>query len=464
MATGGGVCCEELDSFELFECSVCLEFLIKKQPRLLSCGHTFCTPCLQRLSGIDKLYCPKCRSPTKLPVPVWGAQALPKNTDIVKFWEREQELLSARYEPFCQMCKKKDARVVFFCMLCPKGQICQACYNIHRKIPSLKQHKIFSIEKKIAVYKDYEKCKFHGEVLEHFCVVCEEPICVTCMCDDQHKEHYTQIVKIKPNPGDDEFEKLDVLSVIKPGGYMEMNNPLEVVSVGDGTVILVDYNLDHLQRINIEGNVVKKYKIMSNQHDFYYNSACVFGNSLFVASSFKFVTKISLDGSVVSAKCQPIGVRKIRYISAIGDNVTLISEGGYVGRILEYNIESKQVTPRVTDINNAGKVRKLNRAEDTKYIVKCFNFGWRVNVFNRSWNLISTIDIDPNGLTVTPGGKLFFSDRRRIHYCSQYRSLIREISGKYHLCFIQDITYSVKCLWVLERDPHCIKILYTYEV
>ena len=46
MATGGIIGEEELYSFELFECSVCLESLINKQPRLLSCGHTFCTPCL----------------------------------------------------------------------------------------------------------------------------------------------------------------------------------------------------------------------------------------------------------------------------------------------------------------------------------------------------------------------------------------------------------------------------------
>ena len=50
MATGGGAGEENMCSFELFECSVCLESLINKQPRLLSCGHTFCTPCLQQMS------------------------------------------------------------------------------------------------------------------------------------------------------------------------------------------------------------------------------------------------------------------------------------------------------------------------------------------------------------------------------------------------------------------------------
>ena len=108
MATGGVSGEEELYRFELFECSVCLESLIKKQPRLLSCGHTFCTPCLQQLSAGNTVNCPKCRSPTQLPPGC--VLALPKNIDISKMKEWEQEL-SARNEHFCQMCRKKDANV-----------------------------------------------------------------------------------------------------------------------------------------------------------------------------------------------------------------------------------------------------------------------------------------------------------------------------------------------------------------
>ena len=84
MATGGAAG-EELYSFELFECSVCLESLINKQPRLLSFGHIFCTPCLQQLPGRNTVNGPKCRSPTRLPQGV--VQALPKNIDISKMRE-----------------------------------------------------------------------------------------------------------------------------------------------------------------------------------------------------------------------------------------------------------------------------------------------------------------------------------------------------------------------------------------
>ena len=196
MATGGAGVEEELYSFELFECSVCLESLINKQPRLLSCGHTFCTPCLQQLSEGNTVNCPKCRSPTRLPPR--GVPALPKNIDISKMREREQEI-SSRNEYYCQMCRKRNAKVEFLCTVCPKGQICQRCYNKHQKIPALKSHQIFPMEKTQILQegKHQEKCKEHGELLEYFCPQCEEAICVTCTCDPQHEEHCDQIVDLK---------------------------------------------------------------------------------------------------------------------------------------------------------------------------------------------------------------------------------------------------------------------------
>ena len=190
MATGGVSSEEEFNIFELFECSICLESLINKQPRLLSCGHTFCTPCLQKLPRRNTVNCPKCRSPTRLPP--GGVQALPKNTDISKMMEREREL-SSRSDYICQMCRKRNAKVEFLCIVCPKGQICQGCYNKHQRIPALKSHQIFPMEKTQIEGKHQEKCKEHGELLEYFCPQCYEAICVTCTCDPKHEEHCDQI-------------------------------------------------------------------------------------------------------------------------------------------------------------------------------------------------------------------------------------------------------------------------------
>ena len=648
MATGGAACEEELYSFELFECSICLESLINKQPRLLSYGHTFCTPCLQQLSGGNTVNCPKCRSPTQLPQ--LGVQALPKNTDINKMREREQEL-SARNEHICQMCKNRNAKVEFLCTVCPKGQICQGCYNKHQRIPALKSHQIFSMEKMQILQegKHQEKCKKHGELLEYFCPPCEEPICAACACDSQHEEHCDQIIDLKTglkelkasmnklcetfkdnvkkveicsemlkqdvdsvkesqknlsaqcqemekvlnqmkiqlkiiteydehlvsacqdvdihlavlkkqlseiknliqatdgnfiqksrecrlncerimfeteeilkrrlkipenmkqnipmigevvqvktkdvclkhkvqskvkhvkeqkiqtksgkeqklgarNPdkkGVEELNNIQLIKEINPGGTVDMRDPLEVVSVGDGTVILVDYNLNYLQRINTEGEVVRKYQVTINKQE-YYSSACVYGNYLFVLISDNVITKMSLDGSDGSIKYKPEGVITINYISAIGDNVILISDGGMVGwdgNILEYNTETNQVIQRVGVIWEPGKVSVVQAGQYTKYIARCIkSYKWVLSIYNIDWNQISTIDQYPDALTVTPGGKLLLVCDNRIHEYNQDGRLIRKLLNEYKFNKIRDITWSGRCLWVLESDPHSIKI------
>ena len=618
MATGG-ISSEELYSFELFECSVCLESLINKQPRLLSCGHTFCTPCLQQLSRGNRVNCPKCRSTTHLPP--GGVQTLPKNTDISKMREREQEL-SARNEHFCQMCRKRDAKIEYICTSCPKRLICKACYNKHKRIPVLKDHNVLPIEETLTVKQTHEKCKEHGEVLEYFCPQCEEAICVMCTCDPQHEEHCDQIVylktgqkelkasmnklcqefkehatnveecaemlkqetdsikeykealsakceevetilnkmkeqlqftielyeplknsqqeinkhfadvqnqmteikklqqgfdidfagklkecrrnfdrvmndtqvilnrkitipenvkqnikilgdvgqvktkevslkdkllentqpevarrekaQIKPDiqqelrpsqrqtDKNNELNNVELLLEINLGGMVDMIKPLEVVSVGDGTVILVDERLKYLQRINTKGEIVRKYQITLNKQE-YYKSACVYGNYLFVASSDNVITKMLLDGSGCYIEYKPEGVRAIKYILATGDNVLLISQGGWVGKLSEYNTETNQAVKRVTDLWNPRKICVLQDGHHAKYIVKLFKTfsgEMRVNIYTRDWNLISIIDMYPDALTVTSGGCLLLVHGNRIREYSQDGTYIRELTVK----------------------------------
>ena len=258
----------------------------------------------------------------------------------------------------------------------------------------------------------------------------------------------------------EELENIQLMKEIKPGGSVEMRNPLEVVSVGDGTVIVIDEELNYLQRINTEGEVVRKYQVTISQQ-VTYNSACVFGNYLFVLTSGNVITKMSLDVFGGSIKYKPEGVGRIDYISAIGDNDILISEGGYPFTILEYNTETNKVLQRVSDIGYPGKVNVVQAGHHTEYIVKWYNplsGASRVKIYNRDWNQISTIDINPDALTVTPGGKLLIVYNNRIHEYSQEGRLIRELLHRYKFNKIRDITWSGGCLWVLERDPHSLKI------
>ena len=583
--------------------------------------------------------CPKCRSPTW--IGPGGVEALAKNIDISKMKEREQKL-SARNEYYCQMCKRKDVKVEFFCTVCPKGQVCEACYNKHQRIPALKSHQIFPLEKKLPVDQCQEKCKDHKELLEYFCTSCEEPICVVCTCGPQHEEHCYDIVEFKAGlqglkasikelhqelmecaknveictealkhdmdslkenkeelsvkckdmeailnelkhqlniltelehplktscrelnvhladvqkqiteindlntssdiefiqrtnicrtncnriindtqvilnktiiipentkqnieivgdvvqvntkevhlkdklvekskpgvaisekqeikPGSEqvmganlrrvdknqnkEINNLDLMLEIKAGETLDIRNPLELVSVGDGTVILVDTGLSFLQRINAEGKVVRKYHVPLNDRT-YCKSACVYEEYLFVVTSDYVITNMSLNGSGRIIIYEPKGIY-INHLSVFEDSVMLISG---VGQISEYNTETNQIRERVTDILEAGKVCVVRAGADSKFIVPC---GKLVHIFNQSWNQLSRIDLDYDVLTVTPSSKLLVVLENRVHEYSQDGRMIRRLLDRYKFDVIEDITYDGWCLWMLEGEPPVIKI------
>ena len=73
-------------------------------------------------------------------------------------------------------------------------------------------------------------------------------------------KHQEQGARNPDKKGVEELDNIQLIKEIKPGITVDMKNPLEVVSVGDGTVILVDKELIYLQRINTEGEMVREYK------------------------------------------------------------------------------------------------------------------------------------------------------------------------------------------------------------
>ena len=269
-----------------------------------------------------------------------------------------------------------------------------------------------------------------------------------------------QVLKPIQIDKNNEINNLQLLSEVKPGKTVDMTNPLDVVSVGDRSIILVDEKLNCLQRINTEGDVARRYQVTNKWVA--YRSACVYGIYLFVATSDNVITKTSIDGSDGSIKYKPGRGIRIDSISAIGDNVILISNGGLAGldgRILDYDIETNKVIQRLSGIGYPEKISVVQAGHHTKYIVKWYNLlsGERiVKIYNKDWNQISTININPDVLTVTPGGKLLLVNDNKIHEYSQDGTFIKGLLDKYKFKNIQDITWSGQCLWVLEAS--CIKI------
>ena len=111
-----------------FECSLCLEHF--KDPRILSCFHTFCMQCLQRYLAKSnhfdmhrlKFVCPLCRSENTLPRQ--GVAGLQKN-----FYLNEESAKPSH--PMCSTHPKEDLR--FYCKAC-KVTMCRDCKVVSHTI------------------------------------------------------------------------------------------------------------------------------------------------------------------------------------------------------------------------------------------------------------------------------------------------------------------------------------------
>ncbi|UJR23538.1 hypothetical protein I4U23_026527 [Adineta vaga] len=109
----------------LLECPLCLDRF--DQPRLIPCGHTYCTKCLNELcAGNDAIICPQCRR--QHDVPSAGINVFPRNLSYQQLLDiRTEQLVSTRQ---CQVCDKK--RAFSDCLHCHKA-VCLDCKRIHRQ-------------------------------------------------------------------------------------------------------------------------------------------------------------------------------------------------------------------------------------------------------------------------------------------------------------------------------------------
>ena len=125
------------------ECSICFERFNdeNKCPRLLSCGHSFCSCCLERLLRSNTIDCPQCRNPVVVPS---GVHGLSKNfalLDIVNETTSKQHVLPNTREKRpslagnrskgsheCEACDKKHP--ANFCCLDCKENMCKNCSSV----------------------------------------------------------------------------------------------------------------------------------------------------------------------------------------------------------------------------------------------------------------------------------------------------------------------------------------------
>ena len=175
---------------EFLTCKICYEHY--KEPKCLSCLHTFCEECIEQHVSAQRSYkytdyrefsCPICRKKTV--IPTGGVRKLNDNFLISSLNEL---LLSKRPSkiPTCDICRivnQRDREATSKCVECQKF-MCKTCVNTHQQMKITTNHSIYELE----IEKDI-MCKKHpNEQVRFYCEACEVCVCVPCTFTD-HRDH-----------------------------------------------------------------------------------------------------------------------------------------------------------------------------------------------------------------------------------------------------------------------------------
>lgn len=140
------------ESYELnadyFDCPVCSESWLSKDPRVLPCQHTLCKDCLSKLEHKEcvrfeyienVINCPVCR--LTIVWPERGLAGFPRNLVA------SNVTINKKLEQVNKVnCEKHDLEIIFVCCFCSNIPICKKCWKNHEN-------------HKLKVYEDYVKLK-----------------------------------------------------------------------------------------------------------------------------------------------------------------------------------------------------------------------------------------------------------------------------------------------------------------
>ena len=171
----------------LFNCQVCLEEMTKKQPRLLQCGHSFCSSCLEQLLRHDGFKCPTCR----FKVNETDINKIPVNFSLMKMKEIELDMMKVALQTnLCKFClaKGKKVKAKVTCTDCDRN-MCEDCSSYHATLAAFENHRVVNLFCQTS--KDI--CDRHGQNIKFFCTECLIALCVDCTFEEKHSTHASQI-------------------------------------------------------------------------------------------------------------------------------------------------------------------------------------------------------------------------------------------------------------------------------
>ena len=167
------------------ECSICFDCYKdqSKCPRMLSCGHSFCSCCLEGLLRNNTIGCPKCRNPVAVPS---GVHGLLKNfalLDIVNETAPKQHAENTGHvgSHECEACDEKHP--ANFCCLDCKENMCKTAAQFHKSSKTRRDHRVVSLEELKAnpqLASVSVLCPEHNDQFRFFDKDCRRVICRDC--------------------------------------------------------------------------------------------------------------------------------------------------------------------------------------------------------------------------------------------------------------------------------------------
>ena len=168
---------------EASECSICCERFDEQQrcPRLLSCGHSFCSNCLDKLLNEKAINCPTCRHAASVPA---GVAWLPKSFSLLDILltlpQKEDE---DEGSPVCEVFDHEEHLATSCCLDC-KENMCKDLAHFHTRQKATRDHRVVSLGElkanpKLAAMPVF--CLEHNEQFRFFDEDCGHVVCRDCV-------------------------------------------------------------------------------------------------------------------------------------------------------------------------------------------------------------------------------------------------------------------------------------------
>ena len=193
---------------EALSCPVCRRLF--KNPKFLSCYHSYCEECLVKIVEDSKITCPECRKETI--VPAGGVKSLQNNFQINKLLDQlilQHHKVNSKCEEKqglvkCDSCEHDDP-VVALCPDCSRF-LCQVCKEYHMKRPctshgrgiieltQLRSNDRTLLQTMSRSVMNELKCQEHeNEPIAYFCETCNYLVCIYCTVKTHNGHNYNSL-------------------------------------------------------------------------------------------------------------------------------------------------------------------------------------------------------------------------------------------------------------------------------